>query len=128
MRDGASAERGDTALAGLQARLREFARQRDWEQFQTPKNLSMAIAVEAAELLEHFQWLTPPESEPGQLSPDKLRAISFEMADILMYLLRLADRLQVDLLDAAAEKFVVNEHRYPPEKVRGSARKYTEYE
>jgi len=111
----------------LQDALRAFARQRDWEQFQTPKNLSMAIAVEAAELLEQFQWLTAAESEADALTEEKLRAVSFEMADILMYLLRLADRLQVDLLAAATEKMALNEQRYPADRVRGSARKYTEY-
>jgi dCTP diphosphatase len=119
---------GDGTLPWLQARLRQFARERDWEQFQTPKNLSMAIAVEAAELLEEFQWLTANESEAAQMSSEKLRAVSFEMADILLYLLRLADRLQVDLLKAVEEKFALNERRYPADKVRGSARKYSEYE
>ena len=115
-------------LGGLQERLREFARERDWEQFQTPKNLSMALAVEAAELLQEFQWLEGGDSEAAKLPPEKLRAVGLEMADILLYLVRLADRLKLDLLALAADKLEINQQRYPADKVRGSARKYNEYD
>ncbi len=113
----------------LSERLREFAIARDWEQFQSPKNLSMALIVEAAELVEHFQWLTEAQSldlrnQPGS---EKHQAIALEMADILAYLLRIADRLNVNLVTALEEKIAINEQRYPADKVRGSARKYNEY-
>lgn len=113
-------------LAGLRDRLREFARARDWEQFHTPKNLSMALIAEAAELVEHFQWLTPEQS--AELPPEKLAAVRHELADILVYLVRIADKLNVDLLAAAEEKMAVNEHRYPADRVRGDARRAAEYE
>lgn len=113
-------------LAGLRDRLREFARARDWEQFHTPKNLSMALIAEAAELVEHFQWLTPEQS--AELPPEKLAAVRHELADILVYLVRIADKLNVDLLAAAEEKMAVNEHRYPADRVRGDARRTAEYE
>lgn len=113
-------------LAGLRDRLREFARARDWDQFHTPKNLSMALIAEAAELVEHFQWLTPEQS--ADLPPDKLAAVRHELADILVYLVRIADKLNVNLLAAAEEKMVINEHRYPADRVRGDARRAAEYE
>lgn len=106
--------------------LAEFARVRDWEKFHSPKNLSMALIAEAAELLEHFQWLTEEQSE--NLSPEKLEEVRMEMADIQIYLLRLAERLGVDLISAAREKMLLNEHRYPADKVKGSARRASEYE
>lgn len=110
----------------LQARLKAFAEERDWEQFHAPKNLVMALSVEAAELVEHFQWLTAEQSE--SLSPDTRRAVSHEMADVFIYLLRLAERLDVDLLAAVEEKIRLNAEKYPADRVRGSAKKYTEYE
>jgi NTP pyrophosphatase (non-canonical NTP hydrolase) len=106
--------------------LRQFAIDRDWEQFQSPKNVAMALIVEAAELVEHFQWLS--EEESYQLPEEKLTEVSHEMADILIYLIRLSDRLGVDLLAATQEKIQLNAAKYPVEKVKGSARKYTEYE
>lgn len=115
-----------TELDELQNRLLEFARARDWEQFHNPKNLAMALSVEASELLEHFQWLTPEQS--AQLAPDKQREVALEMADIFIYLLRLAERLNVNLLDVVDEKIALNEERYPAERVRGSARKYSDYD
>lgn len=115
-----------TDVEALQKRLLDFARARDWEQFHTPKNLAMALSVEAAELLEHFQWLTPEQS--AQLAPDKLHDVALEMADIFIYLLRLAERLDVNLVEAAAEKIALNEKRYPAGQVRGSARKYSDYD
>jgi len=111
-------------LRALIERLREFAAARDWEQFHTPKNLAMALMVEAGELVEHFQWLTPEQSK--QLTADELRAVELEMADVLLYLLRLADRLGVDLEAAAWRKIEINERKYPADKVRGSARKAEE--
>lgn len=113
-------------LVGLRDRLREFARARDWDQFHTPKNLSMALIAEAAELIEHFQWLTPEQS--AALPPDKLAAVRHELADILVYLVRLADKLNVNLLAAAEEKMAINERRYPADRVRGDARRAAEYE
>jgi NTP pyrophosphatase (non-canonical NTP hydrolase) len=86
----------------------------------------MALSAEAAELVEHFQWLTPEQSEA--LSPERRAEVELEMADVLIYLVRLADRMDVDLLGAAARKIEINEQRYPAGRVRGSARKYTEYQ
>jgi len=111
-------------LPALIARLREFADARDWEQFHSPKNLAMALIVEAGELVEQFQWLTPEQA--GQLPPEQLQAVEQEMADVLLYLLRLADRLGVDLAAAAWRKIEINERKYPADKVRGSARKAEE--
>ncbi len=113
-------------LQGLQQRLREFARERDWDQFHSPKNLAMALIAEAAELVEHFQWLS--EAQSTQLPEAKLREVEQELADVFLYLLRLADKLNVDLLDAAARKIELNARKYPAEKVRGSAKKYNEYD
>jgi NTP pyrophosphatase (non-canonical NTP hydrolase) len=112
-------------LEKLQERLREFAQRRDWEQFHAPKNLAMALSVEAAELLEHFQWISEQQSE--QLSADKLEQIGFELADVFIYTVRLADRLGVDLDELLQQKIQINEKKYPAEKVYGSAKKYTEY-
>lgn len=110
----------------LKYRLREFAEERDWDQFHSPKNLSMALVVEASELVEHFQWLT--EEESHLIQGDKLEAVRQELADIQLYLIRLADKLNVDLLDAVDKKIEINEQKYPMDKVRGSAKKYTEYD
>jgi len=114
------------SLDDLNACLLHFARERDWEQFQSPKNLAMALGGEAGELLEHFQWLT--EEQSLRLSPEKKRAVAHELADILSYLVRLAERLDIDLLDATSEKIAINEQRYPADKVRGDARRASEYE
>jgi dCTP diphosphatase len=112
-------------LEKLQGQLREFAQRRNWEQFHAPKNLAMALSVEAAELLEHFQWLSEQQSE--QLSAEKLEQVGFELADVFIFTLRLADRLGVDLDELARRKMQINEQKYPAEKVYGSAKKYTEY-
>ncbi|MGW8227646.1 MAG: nucleotide pyrophosphohydrolase [Gammaproteobacteria bacterium] len=109
----------------LRDRLKAFAEARDWEQFHSPKNLAMALIVEAAELLEHFQWLTTEQSE--DLPADKRREVELEMADIFIYLMRLCERLEVDLLKVVEEKIQMNEEKYPADKVRGSAKKYSEY-
>ena len=116
-------DRIDT-LDQLSAALAEFVNERDWDQFHNPKNLAMALAVEAGELLEHFQWLSETEAEA--LSPPQRQEVAMEMADVLMFLLRLADRLQVDLIESAGEKLKLNRQKYPVEKARGNARKYTE--
>jgi dCTP diphosphatase len=116
----------DKGIIALQLRLREFAAARDWDQFHSPKNLSMALIAEAAELVEHFQWLT--EQQSSELSDDKRGEVALEMADIFVYLLRLADRLDIDLLAAADRKITMNAEKYPADTVRGSAKKYTEYD
>lgn len=112
-------------LHDLTLRLREFARTRDWEQFHSPKNLGMALIVEAAELVEHFQWLT--ETQSYALAPDKLHAVEQEMADVFIYLVRMADRLGVDLVSAAWRKIEVNEGKYPVDQVRGKAGKPADF-
>lgn len=114
-----------SSLDELRAALRRFAAERDWDQFHSPKNLAMALSVEAAELLEQFQWLT--EAESKALDPDRRSRVRQEVADVLLYLVRLADKLDIDLMAAAAEKIAQNAARYPAEKVRGSSKKYTEY-
>lgn len=108
-------------LDELRRRLREFAAARDWEQFHTPKNLSMALIAEAGELVEHFQWLTAEQS--AALPPARREAVAAELADVLLYLVMLADRLGVDLAAAASRKIEANESRYPADQVRGSADK-----
>ncbi len=112
------------SLEQLRAAVRAFAAERDWDQFHSPKNLAMALSVEAAELLEHFQWLS--ESASRDLSPEQRSEVAAEMADVLIYLVRLADKLDVDLLQAAHAKMAVNDRKYPADQVRGSARKYQE--
>ena len=114
------------ALRALQLRLAAFAAARDWEQFHSPKNLAMALSVEAAELVEEFQWLT--EAQSKALDEERRERVRLELADVFIYLLRLADRLDVDLLRAADDKIAHNERKYPAERVRGDARKYTEYD
>ncbi len=109
----------------LRQRLAQFARRRDWEQFHSPKNLAMALIAECAELVEHFQWLSPEQST--QLPASKLDEVRLELADILIYLIRTADRLDIDLVKAAYDKIEINERRYPVERVRGDARRATEY-
>ena len=106
--------------------LREFADERDWNQFHTPKNLAMALSVEASELVEIFQWLTPEES--CDLPPAKLKQAREELADVFIYLIRTADRLSIDIVEAAWEKHRDNKAKYPADKVRGSAAKYTEHQ
>jgi NTP pyrophosphatase (non-canonical NTP hydrolase) len=112
-------------LSQLRDALREFAAERDWDKFHSPKNLASALSVEAAELLERFQWLT--EDESRSLPPAELARVRDEMADVLNYLVRLADKLDVNLLDAAREKIKLNAVKYPVEKARGSAKKYSEF-
>jgi len=109
-------------LRDLRDELRAFAAERDWDQFHSPRNLATALAVEAAELLEPFQWLT--EEQSRSLPPDTRAAVEEELADVLLYLVRLADKLDVDLAAAARAKIVRNGEKYPVEKARGSSRKY----
>lgn len=113
-------------LDTLKHRLREFADTRDWNQFHSPKNLCMALGVEVAEIAEHFQWLTEEQSK--NLTQDKLAEVATELADSLLYLLRLADKLDIDLLAAAFRKIEINKQKYPVDKSRGNAKKYTEFE
>ena len=112
-------------LHAIRDTIRTFVEERDWDQFHTPKNLACALSVEVAELLEHFQWLQHGRLE--ELGPDKLDQVRHEMADVLVYLVRLADKLDVDLFAAVQEKMVLNREKYPAELVRGDARKYYEY-
>ncbi|HHJ15615.1 MAG TPA: nucleotide pyrophosphohydrolase [Gammaproteobacteria bacterium] len=110
----------------LRDKLRVFAEDRDWDQFHSPKNLSMALSAEVAEIIEHFQWLT--EEQSNNLPKDKLEEVGTELADTLIYLVRLADKLDIDLLTAAVNKIELNEQKYPVERAKGSAKKYTEYD
>ncbi len=109
----------------LRDKLRTFAGARDWDQFHSPKNLSMALMVEVAELMEHFQWLT--EAQSANLEEAKKTAVADELADVLLYLVRISDKLGVDLLEAALHKLEKNAVKYPANQVRGSAKKYSEY-
>lgn len=110
----------------LAVNISEFAAERDWDQFHSPKNLAMALSVEAAELLEHFQWLT--EQQSTQLDSKKLEEVAKEIADVQIYLMRLAEKLGIDVLASAASKLEENRRKYPADQVRGSAKKYTEYD
>ena len=105
-------------------KIRTFARDRNWEQFHSPKNLAMALSVEVAEVVEHFQWLTQEES--NRIDPAKINKIREEIGDELIYLSRLADRLGIDPVKAAEEKMRINAKKYPVEKAKGLAAKYTE--
>jgi len=111
-------------LDDLRDALRRFAAARDWEQFHTPKNLAMALAVEAAELLEEFQWLTPAQS--ARLDACARRKVADEIADVLLYLTRLADVLDIDAIEAARRKMRINARKYPVRRAKGNARKYSE--
>lgn len=111
-------------LETLREEVRQFVAERGWDRHHNPKNLSMALAVEAAEVLEHFQWCS--EAESFALSPDKRRDVAHELSDVLMGVLRVADLLDIDLAAAFAEKMALNREKYPPEKVLGRAIKYTE--
>ena len=113
-------------LDALRRDLAAFAAARDWDQFHAPKNLAMALIAECAELVEHFQWLSAEQS--AALTPEKRAAVRLELADVLIYLVRIADKLNIDLLQAARDKMVINEKRYPADQVRGDARRASEYE
>lgn len=109
------------SLAALRDALRRFADERDWDQFHAPKNLAIALSVEASELLEHFQWM--PETASRALPAETLAEVRDELADVLIYLVRLADKLDVDLLAASADKIARNAERYPVDKARGRSDK-----
>ena len=113
-----------TELETLRQQLRDFASARDWGQFHSPKNLAMALSAEAGELLEVFQWLT--EEQSRALTDDARAAASEEIADVLLYLIRLADQLDIDPMAAAQRKLEANDRKYPADKARGSNKKYTE--
>jgi dCTP diphosphatase len=119
-----AAARQPTTLDVLRDALRAFAGEREWGIFHSPKNLAMALSAEAGELIEVFQWLT--EDESRHLEPAALDAARDELADVLLYLVRLADTLDVDLIDAARRKLAANAAKYPVNKARGSRRKYDE--
>lgn len=111
-------------LLALRASVREFVAERGWDLTQNPKNLAITLALEAAEVLEHFQW---QDCEASRAPPAKTRAaVAHELADVLMGVIRLADVLDIDLAQAFAEKMVENRRKYPPEKVRGRSVKHTE--
>ena len=115
----------DGALESLTAALREFAAQRNWEQFHSPKNLASALSVESAELLEHFQWLT--EEQSANLPANTRAAVAEELADVFLYLLQLSDKLKVDLVEAARSKLALNARKYPVEQSRGRSNKYDRF-
>ena len=112
------------SIETLRGALRRFAAKRDWDQFHLPKNLAIALSVEAAELLEHFQWM--PDRESAALAPEKRARVQEELADVLLYLIRLADKLDIDLARAAVDKMAVNAKKYPVRKARGNSKKYTD--
>jgi len=109
----------------LQASLRTFAADRDWEQFHSPKNLAAALSVEAAELLEHFQWLTDEQSR--SISDTDREAIAEEVADVFLYLLQLSDKLDIDPIESARKKIQTNASKYPVERAKGTSKKYSEF-
>ncbi len=116
----------EPVIEELKLKLREFAQERDWEKFHSPKNLSMALSVEASELVENFQWMT--EKQSFNLDPKRHAAVAFELADIFIFLLRLSDQLNVDLMEVTKRKMELNNKRYPIDMVKGSSKKYSEYE
>jgi NTP pyrophosphatase (non-canonical NTP hydrolase) len=110
----------------LRQKVRQFAAEREWDQFHSPKNLAMALSVEASELVEEFQWLT--EEQSRNLDAERRERVRLEAADVFIYLLRITDKLGLDLVAAAHDKMVLNERKYPADRVRGDSRKYTEYD
>jgi dCTP diphosphatase len=109
----------------LRGAIKAFIEERDWEQFHSPKNLAMALSVEVAEVVEHFQWLTEEESK--NLPPGKLAEVREEIGDVTIYLTELAGKLSIDPLEAARAKLEINKQKYPANLVKGKASKYTEY-
>ena len=109
----------------LRDSIRGFIKERDWEQFHSPKNLAMALSVEVAEVVEHFQWLT--EEHSRKLPPEKLAEVREEIGDVMIYLTELADKLGIDPVEAAKAKVAINRQKYPAALVKGKASKYTEY-
>ena len=123
---GCGLETGMEELEQIKAQLQKFADDRDWDQFHSPKNLSMALSVEASELVECFQWLTEEQSQ--NLPPEQLSAAIDEIADVQIYLLRIATKLNVNMLDAVNQKIKKNALKYPVDKVKGSSKKYNQYD
>ena len=115
----------DSPLNDLRQRVNWFSKKRDWSQFHTPKNLAMALSVEASEIVELFQWLTAEESQ--SLSAAKRQALEEEIGDVMIYLINLADKFDIDPLRAAEKKLAINAKKYPAKLVKGKAKKYTEY-
>src|SRR5215212_5630962 len=116
---------GRTSVNDLRGDISTFIQERDWEQFHSPKNLAMALSVEVAEIVEHFQWLTEEQSQ--NLPAEKLAEIREEIGDVMIYLTELADKLGIDPVEAAKAKVAINGQKYPAELVKGNASKYTEY-
>lgn len=114
------------SIAELKSRILAFARERDWEQFHAPKNLSMALAAEAAELMEHFLWASPDKSMEIAKDPSKRAKIAEELADVVIYALEFANSTGLDVAGAIEEKMAANARKYPVEKARGRAEKYTD--
>ena len=112
-------------MEDLRTAIGKFISERDWEQYHSPKNLAMALSVEASEIVEHFQWLTEEQSK--HLSPEKLAEVREEVGDVMIYLTELAEKLGIDPLEAARAKLEINRRKYPADLVRGKASKYTEY-
>jgi|SRR5210317_788255 NTP pyrophosphatase (non-canonical NTP hydrolase) len=113
------------SVKDLIEQVKNFRRERDWDQYHSPKNLVMALVVEASELAEHFQWMT--EKQSSSLSPDKLSEVKEEIGDVLIYLANLCDKLGIDPVEAAHDKLRKNRHKYPVSRVRGKSKKYSEY-
>jgi dCTP diphosphatase len=126
MMDDSTAGREDPDLEDLRRAISAFIQERDWEQFHSPKNLAMALSVEVAEIVEHFQWLTAEQSQ--NLPSEKLAEIREEIGDVMIYLVELADKLGIDPVEATKAKVAINGQKYPAELVKGKASKYTEYE
>ena len=112
-------------MKDLIEQVRNFRQERDWDQYHSPKNLVMALVVEASELAEHFQWMT--EEQSNSLPPDKLAEVKEEIGDVLIYLANLCDKLGIDPVEAAHDKLGKNRQKYPASKVRGKSNKYNEY-
>lgn len=117
----------ETTLEQLKNKIKKFVKERDWEKFHSPKNLSMSLAIETAELMESFQWLTTEESKAFHLNKSNKKEVREEMADIAIYLLDMCNILNIDLSEAVAEKLLVNSRKYPVELVKGKAHKYPRY-
>lgn len=114
----------DQRIEHLASLLREFARERDWDQFHSPKNLACGLCIEAAELLEHFQWMQDGKSL--SLSEDTREKVSLELADVFLYLIQISDKLGIDLTEAAHRKLILNGEKYPVDLAKGTSKKYTE--
>jgi dCTP diphosphatase len=112
-------------VSDLRDIIRRFIKEGDWEQFHSPKTLAVALSVEASEIVEHFQWLT--EEQSRNLPPEKLTEIREEIGDVMIYLIELADKLEIDPVEAAKAKVAINEQKYPADLVKGKASKHTEY-